>query len=190
MCNMIVAISDTLMYFGRYKVSDCSIIYLLILFDIVFRLICHWRLAFCLSWSRGSGCCCDTRRAVLVVNIVSLSMYTLIFLLLGFDYPLDERWSSGDKKEMILDIAELVTGISCTAVGIYGASNFNRIAILVAGIWYTFESVGAIISISLVGVILGALYLYPHCVFYWEMNKGVMSRETYRNEKYCCDGCD
>lgn len=152
--------------------------------------------------SPTSGCCCDTRKAIFVVNLVSLCLYGLG--LLSFwalaaaqkqagqkdDDAVQAALSEVDGVKIGLTIATLLVGMVCNGVAIYGASNFNRIAIIIGGSWYIFEVVRSIAFFDAGSAVMAAFFLYPHVVFYWEMKRGIMTRESYPQEKHCCECCN
>jgi len=87
-------------------------------------------------------------------------------------------------------IAAFVLGIICNTLGLYGALKFRKTFILVATVWFGIE---AILSVALfmdfVGFIVSILFLYPHLMFFKELQSGVMSRKNYIHEKECCGAC-
>jgi len=137
------------------------------------------------STRHGHTCCfvcCDTRTACLVVNVMSLAFTGLGLISLApqaMDRPGFERFG--------IMIAAFVLGIICNALGLYGALKFRKTFILVATVWFGIE---AILSVALfmdpVGFIVSILFLYPHLMFFKELQSGVMSRKNYIHEKECC----
>jgi Flp pilus assembly protein protease CpaA len=119
----------------------------------------------------------------MVVNITALGFAALGLISLG---PQIDR-AAFERFGML--IAVFVIGIICNAMGLWGAMKFNKLGILVAAVWFGIE---AVLSIALYMDFLGAAFalcfLYPHIVFFRELQNGVMSKETYVNEKNCC-GC-
>lgn len=145
---------------------------------------------------RFCGCCCDTRRATIVVNIISL-VFTCIFLLGVGTFTSDSFASSFDddnvKKEMeVFADNAWVTYLSLGAsfvfysLGIYGAVKYNTVMVLVAAAWYCLQVVFSIWSLDITGAILPCLFVYPHIVFYNEVKQGIMSEANYPNEQYSC----
>jgi len=129
--------------------------------------------------------CCDTRTACLVVNVMSLAFTGLGLISLApqaMDRPGFERFG--------IMIAAFVLGIICNTLGLYGALKFRKTFILVATVWFGIE---AILSVALfmdfVGFIVSILFLYPHLMFFKELQSGVMSRKNYIHEKECCGAC-
>lgn len=161
------------------------------------------------------GCCCDTRMAVIVVDLVSISFAFLEILALSalaslsrssasqipddFYDQFDDDEVKAMYQEMAVDevagipiwvaIVLAVIHLLCNASGIFGAYKFRKIAVLVASVWYGLECIRALVYLDLVALVMAAFFLYPHIVFYREVSSGIMSPITYPNEKRCCDCC-
>ena len=145
------------------------------------------------------GCCCDTRKAVFAVNIVSLCLYGLgLTSVIGLaaaknqgydDDAVNQALNSVDGAQIGLSLGFMVVGMICNAVAIYGARNFQHYCVLVGGLWFVFEAVRSLVYLDAAGAIMSAFFTYPHAVFYSEIKKGIMSRENYPNERHCCDCC-
>jgi hypothetical protein len=95
-----------------------------------------------------------------------------------------------DGAKIGFGIGVFITGMICNAVAIYGASNFNKIAIIIGGVWFVFEVVRSFVYLDIAGAAMAAFFCYPHAVFYYEIKNGIMSRETYPEERNCCDCCN
>jgi hypothetical protein len=87
-------------------------------------------------------------------------------------------------------IGMFLVGMVCNGVAIYGASYFNKIAIIIGGLWYVFEFVRSLVFFDVGSAIMAIAFCYPHMVFYYEMKVGIMSCETYPQEKHCCECCN
>ncbi|CAJ1940717.1 unnamed protein product [Cylindrotheca closterium] len=147
------------------------------------------------------GCCCDTRRAVIVVNIVSISFATLALLsltLLTTNADLQSQLDDDEVQAFLdemdgasigLSIGIAVLGIICNACGIFGAYKFHQLSIVIASIWYVVEMIRAGVYLDPFGVVMAGLFLYPHIVFYRELSSGLMSPISYPNERQCCECC-
>lgn len=146
------------------------------------------------------GCCCDTRRAVIAVNVISMSFATLAIFTIStissgkYAEQFDDDEVLGALGEidgaavgMTIGFASL--GMLCNACGIYGASKFNQWAVLVAGIWYLVEFFRSLVFLDLAGAIMAGFFAYPHAIFWQEMRKGVMSPASYPQEEQCCNCC-
>jgi hypothetical protein len=146
------------------------------------------------------GCCCDTRRAVIVVNLISLVFASLAILSIAMitsdQYAaqidddamlaaLDEM--DGAKVGMTIGFASL--GIMCNTLGIYGATRFSQWAVMIAGSWYVVELVRSLVYLDFGGAIMSGFFAYPHVIFWQEMRNGVMTSMTYSEEEQCCTCC-
>jgi hypothetical protein len=144
-----------------------------------------------------SGCCCDTRRAVFAVNIVSICVYGLrlislfVFAAVFKGAHFDEDAVRAATKYIDgVEFGMFLVGMVCNGVAIYGASYFNKIAIVVGGLWYVFQFVLSLVFFYVGSAIMAIAFCYPHVVFYYEMKVGIMSCETYPQEKHCCECCN
>lgn len=146
------------------------------------------------------GCCCDTRRAVIVVNIISLAFAALAILSIAmitsdkYAAQIDDdaviaalQEMDGAKIGMTIGFASV--GMLCNAFGIYGATRFNQWAVVVAGSWYVVELVRSLVYLDLGSAIMSGFFAYPHVVFWHEMRKGVMTPVNYSQEETCCSCC-
>jgi uncharacterized membrane protein len=144
------------------------------------------------------GCCCDTRRALIVVNIITLSLNALGLLSLSMITSVDVSQFDDDETINALNnldgaplgwsMAFLAIGMVTAIVGIYGGYKFQGICVMIAGVYYALSCIQGMIFMNLGGAIMAGFFAYPHFVFYQEMKKGIMSPQTYPNEQACC-GC-
>jgi hypothetical protein len=146
------------------------------------------------------GCCCDTRRAVIVVNVISLCLAFLAILSTvmvgsaGYASNFDDdeyltALSEIDGKAIGLSIGVLVLGMLFEAAAIYGAHKFNKIGVTIGAVWHALECIRSIVFLDYAGAIMSALFCYPHLFFLQEMNKGIMTPEKYPDEQLCCACC-
>mmetsp|Transcript_21032 Transcript_21032/g.33855 ORF Transcript_21032/g.33855 Transcript_21032/m.33855 type:complete len:196 (+) Transcript_21032:82-669(+) len=146
------------------------------------------------------GCCCDTRKAVIVVNIISLCFGALGVMSVSMlanakatskydDDAVQSALDDVDGVKIGLTLGALVLGMICSGVALFGAAKFNKIAIAIAGLWYVFEVVRSLAFRDPAGAFLAAGFCYPHAVFYYELKNGIMTPEKYPNEKVCCECC-
>lgn len=142
------------------------------------------------------GCCCDTRRATIIVNIINivLSIFTLCGLgMLTSDKFAGQFDDDAVKTELAMLssaawVAYLVAALSivCGGLGIYGAKEYKGWMVLVAGIWFVVNSVLSLLGGGVGGCIMSGFFAYPHFVFYQEMRKGIMTESNYPNEMHSC----
>ena len=155
------------------------------------------------------GCCCDVRRATLIVNIITivLNLFTFVFMFVGFNFvtnnldAIEEDMNSQDKEDLenfvksggfaLLEVMMsifLFVSIFLHAVGVYGALKFQKWAITVAAASYGVGVVLHLLGMNLIHVVISGLFLYPHIVLIQEINQGIMTDYNYENVANCCGG--
>ena len=81
------------------------------------------------------GCCCDSKRAVLVFNILNLIFYIVyIALLIGDSYNIGALW------------AYYIIGIAIFCFAIAGAALYNRWLVLPAALWAAISLILTIVA--------------------------------------------
>jgi hypothetical protein len=143
------------------------------------------------------GDCCDVRRAVIIVNLISV--FSVVFGLALFASALArsdfEEKMSGQTVGMVIVILEMVF----YGMGVYGAISYNQWLVASALALY---SALVVYSIALVvnsvlmadefwyfyffGILRNALFAYPHWFLIQEIRSGIMTVENYPNEKHSC----
>ena len=142
------------------------------------------------------GCCCDTRRATIIVNIVNLVLALLSALLYGLasGFAINELDDDAIKQDLankggaIAGIIALffVIALTFSTLGIYGALKYNKCMVIAAAVWYGLSSLVSLSGGDILGCVLAGLFCYPHIVFVQEMQKGIMTEENYPNEIHSC----
>ena len=133
--------------------------------------------------------CCDSRRAVIVINSIFLALACLGFILLGVSTP--------------LSIGSII--LSCISILIYiivicSALQFQYVVVIVAIVWEVISLILLIVnmiistdaglatketvSVNVLVIFLSLLIIYVECEYVSEVRKGIMSRETHSREKY------
>ena len=156
------------------------------------------------------GCCCDVRRATLVVNIITIVL-NLIFLILtfvGLNFMsnnldvIEEDMDDDEAKEAMENFAQtggfallevvislfLFVSIFLHAVGIYGALKFKVWAVAVGATSYGLGVLMHLLLMNFPHFVLSALFLYPHIILILEINQGIMTDYNYENVANCCGG--
>lgn len=158
------------------------------------------------------GCCCDSRRAVIIMNSITI----VVSFILGLLFFISVRLYGSEIKDSIINAVDddeaeeafegmdddafnamLATFLSVFEVfmlfaiiihgfGVYGAIKYKRWAVIIAALSYGLPFAGAVFQFQIVPVIIGALFLYPHVVFLDEMKKGIMTEYNYPNVATCC----
>eukprot|EP00980_Cylindrotheca_fusiformis_P016545 scaffold4961_cov80-Cylindrotheca_fusiformis.AAC.1 len=145
------------------------------------------------------GCCCDVRRAVLILNIITIccNLFTMIYLAFDAHIVQDDpsfvyETDVSHPAEPIC-IYEIVLLISCVmhAFGVSGALKYNTTHVKIAAVSYaiplTWAAVGwAVLNFDFVPFVARAIFLYPHIVLIKEIERGVMTSYNNENIQACC----
>lgn len=157
------------------------------------------------------GVCCDFRRAVLVLNVISIVLRLLLmvgFAVLGKfvtdnledieeDIQDDEVRNSVDVAvksgymivlEIFVEVIEFCA-IVFGAIGLYGALKFKSWAIITAVSFYAFALICTIFIVDVVDAIFYIICLYAHFSMLRLMRAGIMTDENYHNVARCCGCC-
>lgn len=166
--------------------------------------------------SRCCGFCCDFRRAVIILGIISL-LFNFGYFIFGIVAP-DKIPSAGveyddDVTEQVVDdlirVTTILSGVSlvCTICALVGAIKYNIYLVAVNVLWIfgnfvarTMTSIEyandinqtnpeeelSLIPNVILSAIFAGLYMYPHVGFIHEVRQGIMSYETYPREEYSC----
>jgi len=154
------------------------------------------------------NCCCDFRRAVLIVNGISIVLKLLemmgIALIATYvkkniddierDMDDDENVKSLDSIvkgglmgffELIVEVIEFIA-IVLYICGIYGALKFKEWGIITAGSVHAFQLMLGVLSMDIGNIGLMCLFLYPHYFFLKLMRAGIMTEYSYHKYANCC----
>lgn len=154
------------------------------------------------------NCCCDFRRAVLIVNGIGILLKLLEMLGIALiatyvsknvdsienDMDDDDAVKTLDSIvkggllgmfELIIEVLETIT-IGLYACGIYGALKFKEWGIITAACAYSFQLFIGIISMDFGNIIVTALFLYPHYFMLKLMRAGIMTEFNYHKFASCC----
>jgi hypothetical protein len=145
------------------------------------------------------GGCCDVRRAVIIVNIVSIAFASLGLVTVGGlmavsssasydDDEVQEAMSSFNEGNLAMGVffALAAIRIVANALGIYGAVTYNIWMVGISLAAYCIDFAMGVVSVNIVGLVTNALFAYPHFFFIKEVRSGLMSEANYVNEKQSC----
>ena len=130
---------------------------------------------------RGNVCCfklMDSRKAVILVDTINIFAIILSVLFNAVIYH--ERSFGGVFAGLL--------GMLLSVIGLFGAINFDLRASGIATIGFCLCFAMDFIGLHFIGVIVDSLLIYPHALFSYEVHRGVMTRETYKNEEYLMPG--
>ena len=158
------------------------------------------------------GCCCDMRRATIIINIYNLvsTIFSMVYLYFMIDFAMSNAESIQDdtvKQQMeAMDFSSIYTPllIALTVLGslgniaaIVGAMKYNawlvsvNIVILIVSIIpgiVTSVQAGTSAAIIIVLLLVRCFFIYPHVMLVYELKGSkTMSQQTYpREEQSCC----
>lgn len=162
------------------------------------------------------GCCCDYRRAVIVLAIITICIDIgyILLALIAASTPTTRVDADDDAVLAVYEDSAtyqaIFSGVSlfCSICALLGANKFNIPLVAINTLWYVANFIaGTIISLNTINemneiattdvtytavpsIILGAvvamLFMYPHIGFMYEVKNGIMSFETYPREEYSC----
>jgi hypothetical protein len=142
------------------------------------------------------GCCCDTRRAVIIVNIVDICLKALSVALMSMvsnyvdknydDDYLKKQWDSEQLSVVLGVIMMALITLAFCGLGIYGALKYNKSMVIAAGVWHCINVFLSLKRHDMGGIIMAACFAYPHFVFSEEITNGIMTEENYPNEIHSC----
>lgn len=133
------------------------------------------------------GFCCDMRRAVIVVNLVTISLVVLsdiLLLVMPSDPDSDGEFAQVAIKKEVVGMS--LTVLLLSAFGIFGALKLEYWIIVLVCFFYGSNAVFYLILLHLPGFVISVLFCCPHFVLAQEISKGIMSEENYPNEKHSC----
>lgn len=146
------------------------------------------------------SCCCDVRRAVIIVNAIQLGSLIYVMIVAAFVFKnadaIAENISDDQAKEVFMNMKPVgiffyivfFISMSFSCVGIYGAIIYNKYLVAGAGASHVITLIINCMTINIGGAIASAFFLYPHVFLYNEIQSGVMSPKTYasKEEHSCC----
>eukprot|EP00934_Nitzschia_sp_Nitz4_P002207 Nitzschia sp. Nitz4//scaffold32_size149145//42274//43044//NITZ4_002871-RA/size149145-augustus-gene-0.26-mRNA-1//1//CDS//3329548045//2207//frame0 len=152
-------------------------------------------------------CCCDVRRAAVMVNFANGIFCCLGLAVVGSVdsdlVPLDEWWGMA-KQAMELDddtnpndllgtyALAICTffgiGILFSWLGVLGAIRFRRDLVVICALWYLIQGIVTLVlwGWAGVGIIWAGFLAYPNLILFQEITEGIMTYDNYPNEVHSC----
>jgi len=159
--------------------------------------------------SKCCSCCCDMRRAVIVLAIIGI-----VFNAVGFTQMLYQTISLGISSEdedcyyglfaflSVIVAIGFAIGIGLFVFKLFAALKYNLCMLttvlvfnlleLAFGLWYVINmygyggTTGQLIANIIVVIGVFSVYIYPVIGLIREIKSGIMSEETYAREFYSC----
>lgn len=166
--------------------------------------------------SVAGGCCCDYRRAVIIVSIIFIvaSGLSLIFAIVGATAPGvntvdDDTLIALTDSNVTLNIVVAAVGLAMAITGLIGARMYNIPMLAIVAVWFLVSfGIGVYTIIDTINLyndspnttedyripygwlifqfVVTCLWIYPFLGLIAEIKKGIMSYETYPREEYSC----
>lgn len=154
-------------------------------------------------------CCCDMRRATIIVNVLSLFFCFLciigVFWASEVSEAIDEFFNlmhqdGLDDDDLESDVHFLVEkfpwtlyaffGVSIlfAIIGTIGAIEYRPRMVIACAMWYLAQGLASLVILGYggLGLLLSGIWAYPSVMLYQEILEGIMSEENYENEIYSC----
>jgi hypothetical protein len=152
-----------------------------------------------LGIKRGHKCCggcCDVRRAVIIVNLVSIGLAVVGLMGIAALTQMDENMFDDDEVKTALTgldgtsmgvaSAIIIFRMMFNCLGIYGAIQYRQYYVIAALVAYVVAAFVSLWNLEIVGAVVSLLFAYPHIFLIKEIRNGIMSEETYPVEKQSC----
>jgi hypothetical protein len=140
---------------------------------------------------------CDMRKAVIVVNSISIGLSVIGLIGLIVLSNVDPANYDDDEIRVALNglhagklgaaSAILLIQVMIRGMGIYGALKYNKYMVAGCLLVYIFEIFTALWFLDWLDFLIAALFAYPHIFFIIEVHEGILSESTYDVEEY--SGC-
>ena len=140
------------------------------------------------------GCCCDTRRATIIVNILLLAWTIGEEPFTYFLYLTAQLDAFQPFSHTLATIALMVLSCLFNMAAILGALTFNAWLVIANTIYLAVSSVLAIVTkyqengyYSIDDMIFTLFFIYPHIMLVYELKVSkTMSKQTYPRENHSC----
>jgi hypothetical protein len=132
----------------------------------------------------GDRCCCDMRRAVIIVNIINIIIIVLDIIdeVPSYNKTFDDDQSYAAQMDVYHNgehLGHLIAfGTVCillSAAGIVGALRYNVYLVAIAATAYCFTLVMTLVALNPYGLLCPGFFAYPHFFFIKEVREGTMS---------------
>ena len=120
---------------------------------------------------------CDMRIATLAANGFNIAATLVGILVAGFKSYLFWKALGGA-------LAAGIPGLALSAVGIYGAKEFDLRAMYAASAGFGLLLLIDICMFQWVGILINLLVVFPQTVFTFELSNGFLTKENYAEQEY------
>jgi hypothetical protein len=145
------------------------------------------------------GCCCDTRRAVIIVNAVMTCFTLLSAVLMVAGVEILEAAAADADDDAVAEVGKelqsfpvgimvvlMLIQAAFYVLGVWGAINYKKYFVVAALCAYVLSFVINLLQLGFFGMVLAVLFAYPHVFFIKELDANIMTPENYPNEVQSC----
>ncbi|KAG7341753.1 hypothetical protein IV203_023706 [Nitzschia inconspicua] len=125
---------------------------------------------------------CDMRTATVALNLLNIAFTAIVVVVLSLMFLLQGGPFVGKNIFHTVMSGLLTAGIS--AVGLYGAMNWNLNALYVSILGFFTIFVWRFVHLDWIDIVVTAVLLYPHSMLTFEMRAGILTPETFDREEY------
>ncbi|KAL3797748.1 hypothetical protein HJC23_000293 [Cyclotella cryptica] len=124
-------------------------------------------------------CCCDSKRAVQIFNILAIISVVIMMTLLSVNKYADVEVDVNGDPYADQELHELKANYRYYMIA-YAVGLGVYLIVLCQ------DEEGWIFGYIVWPIVWEMLYIYPHAVFISEINRGIMTPETYARERHSC----
>jgi hypothetical protein len=145
------------------------------------------------------GCCCDTRRAVIIVDSIVTVSTLLSTVLVGTGVKLMEAYAADADDDQVVEAGKQLQGIpvgllvvfmllraALCVLGVLGAISYKKWMVVAALCTHVLSVVIYLLHFNVPYMVFAGLLAYPHVFFIKEMDANVMTPDNYPNEVQSC----
>ena len=139
-------------------------------------------------------CLCDMRRAVIMLDVLSILGGLLMILAEILVYKYGDK--DDEELQILLNNYSLwavvviqAVGVFCHILGVIGARRFSICLLLLPLLWNIVYAVLCGIDKNWVGLGFAIVWVYPHAFLCRELAQGIMTKENYyesERQSCCC----
>lgn len=142
---------------------------------------------------------CDMRRAVIIVNLITIASSIAFFVILLVSRASAEQIQQDFTDDQVQDMAEhwsklddigyvyqVFLRVVCAALGVGGGIWFNGILTSISALSLLFDFAMGMLRFDLIGLFIAPIFLFPHLMFLKYLHSGLMSPQNYDKEMQSC----
>jgi len=137
-------------------------------------------------------CCCDIRRACIILNIVYVVLLIFLIVFVNMYEQMGVPTFEDDKFQEQIDgfgentVLRSCIGIPVSIVGIFGAYRFHPWLVLLMSIWLFVYFVWAVLGNRYGSAIFALFLVFPELCLFLALRDGKITSDHYDKQKRCC----